>query len=203
MEGAMALRLVVAAAFLTLSGLCGGLAEAQLGPWPSIPVIAYNHASASADVFAAAKSLLERIFAAAGVDIRWVDPAAPGPNTASALRLLVRRSEEKSKTQMGKAFTDHPECGGGTAFVFYAAVLHQAHREGQDPAGLLAYAMAHELGHLLLPAPGHSATGVMRPLWDGDDLGHIRNRTLAFTAAQAAMIARRATACDAPDIGTR
>ncbi|PYQ76467.1 MAG: hypothetical protein DMG04_03735 [Acidobacteria bacterium] len=37
---------------------------------------------------------------------------------------------------------------------------------------MLALAMAHEIGHVLLPPPGHSTSGIMRPTRDGDDIRH-------------------------------
>jgi len=37
---------------------------------------------------------------------------------------------------------------------------------------ILALAMAHEIGHVLLPPPGHSTSGIMRPTRDGDDIRH-------------------------------
>jgi hypothetical protein len=60
---------------------------------------------------------------------------------------------------------------------------------------VLAYAMAHEMGHLLLPYPAHSTNGIMRAEWDGDDLRHIANGSMLFTPAQTALIRARAVGC--------
>ena len=52
---------------------------------------------------------------------------------------------------------------------------------------VLAHAMAHEIGHLLLPY-GHSATGLMRAEWDRKDLRLAVHGRLNFTAEQATLI---------------
>jgi hypothetical protein len=44
------------------------------------------------------------------------------------------------------------------------------------------------MGHLLLPVPAHSNTGIMRAEWDGDDIRHGAAGFLMFTQAQAALI---------------
>jgi hypothetical protein len=55
--------------------------------------------------------------------------------------------------------------------------------------------MAHEMGHLLLPAPAHAPSGIMRAAWDGDDLRHIANGSLQFTPAQQTAIRVKASTC--------
>jgi hypothetical protein len=54
----------------------------------------------------------------------------------------------------------------------------------------LAHAMAHEIGHLLLPY-GHSATGLMRADWEGKDLRRAVQGQLKFTPQQAELIRTR------------
>ena len=46
---------------------------------------------------------------------------------------------------------------------------------------VLATAIAHELGHMLLPDGKHARAGLMRPLWDGND----------FRLAGAGLLVRR------------
>jgi hypothetical protein len=52
---------------------------------------------------------------------------------------------------------------------------------------VLAHAMAHEIGHLLLPY-GHSATGLMRADWNAKDLNLAIDGRLNFTSEQAELI---------------
>jgi hypothetical protein len=51
--------------------------------------------------------------------------------------------------------------------IYYEKVLRRAQRD-HSPAELpilLGCVIAHELGHLLLQAPGHSTRGIMQPQW--------------------------------------
>jgi len=86
---------------------------------------------------------------------------------------------------------------GGSVFIFYRQVLKSAHERKQDVARVLAYAMAHEMGHLMLPAPAHAASGIMRADWNGDDFRHIADGSLAFTPEQARAMQARAVAAAA------
>jgi hypothetical protein len=79
--------------------------------------------------------------------------------------------------------------------LFRDRIASVARDSRQDVARLLAYAMAHEIGHLLLPDPAHANVGIMRAGWDGDDLRHIGHRTLAFSVAEVALLGAKATGC--------
>jgi hypothetical protein len=51
---------------------------------------------------------------------------------------------------------------------------------------LLTYAIAHELGHLLIPlADAHSEKGIMQPQLDGNDLAELFSGSLTFTTKEA------------------
>jgi hypothetical protein len=79
--------------------------------------------------------------------------------------------------------------------IYYDRVLATALRYKHPPHDILAYAMAHEVGHVLLSAPGHSSTGIMRPAWDGDDIRRIVGGSLSFTPAQTELIRARIGTC--------
>jgi len=55
-------------------------------------------------------------------------------------------------------------------------------------SSILALAMAHEIGHLLLPPP-------RRPVWDGDDIRHAVLGQLTFTSAQSSLIRKKVVGC--------
>jgi hypothetical protein len=95
-----------------------------------------------------------------------------------------------------------PQQRGRMAYVFYNRVERiartyltpsrgRAKRNSDiDNVIVLAHAMAHEIGHLLLPH-GHSATGLMRADWDGQDLHLAVRGQLRFTAVEAQLIRSR------------
>jgi hypothetical protein len=92
------------------------------------------------------------------------------------------------------------EYRGRTAYVFYDRVervartyLNTSRRDGIDDTDnviVLAHAMAHEIGHLLLPY-GHSTTGLMRADWDAKDMRLAVHGRLNFTSEQAELIRTR------------
>lgn len=177
--------------FTVVLGLAG---RAEAGGRPSIAVVAYNQVGVAADTLARAKTETARIYSGAGVEVIWMDPAAVEKAGTFAIRLLIRRAVRVPESVMGSVSGDTHETGG-LASVFYDRVLRSAHERRQDVAGVLAYAMAHEMGHLLLPFPAHSASGIMRSAWDGDDLRHIANGSMGFTAVQANAIRAKASDC--------
>lgn len=162
---------------------------------PSIAVVVYNQSTVPDDCVAHAKDDVVRIYGDAGVDVIWMDPAAVKPVATFAIRLrITRRPIDADRQVMGTAIVAMNDTNG-SAVVFYDQVLKSARGSKQDVARLLAYAMAHEMGHLLLPYPAHSPSGIMRPGWDGDDLRHIASGTLQFSAVQANAIRAKASGC--------
>lgn len=162
---------------------------------PSIAVIVYDQAGVAADTLARAKIGIARIVGDAGVDIVWVRPPAVDSVSTFAIRMLIRpRAVGAFSSVMGTTPGDVHEIGG-LAMVYYDRVLRSAHERQHDVAGVLAYAMVHEMGHLLLPAPAHAESGIMRPSWDGDDLRHIADGSMQFTPRQQSAIRAKAATC--------
>ena len=52
------------------------------------------------------------------------------------------------------------------AYVLYDRIAHGEVRSSRDVGAALGDVMAHEIGHLMLPAHSHSATGFMRSSLD-------------------------------------
>src|SRR5262245_66385177 len=75
---------------------------------------------------------------------------------------------------------------GGMAFVLSDRVEGSASSHHVSISRVLGEVIAHELGHLLLPANSHSERGIMHDVWN------LRSGLLEyFTTAQAEMIRRR------------
>lgn len=193
---------------LGLVGICAALVvpltetfmEASAGQTLSVAVVAYNQAGVAIDTLARAKLDVARIYGDGSIGVIWMNPAAPEPAGNFVIRLLIRpRPVNASESVMGIAIGDADEISG-SAFVFYDRVLRTALEQRQDVARVLAYAMAHEMGHILLPYPAHSPLGIMRAAWDGDDLRDIASGSLAFTAAQQAAIRVKASTCCRNDL---
>jgi hypothetical protein len=63
----------------------------------------------------------------------------------------------------------------------------------------LGYAVAHEIGHLLLNSPRHSTAGLMRELWSSSEIQAGRTADWVFLSEEAETM-RRAIAARQPAI---
>jgi hypothetical protein len=134
-----------------------------------------------------ARDIVARIFHDSGIQVTWLEPSSEQPASQFAVRVIVRRNSDGfsgGSRVMGTTLGDLHEMGRA-AYIFKDRALEIAHKRHQDVAQVLAYAIAHEMGHVLLPRPAHNADGIMRAEWNGDDLRHIASDALRFTPAQA------------------
>jgi hypothetical protein len=69
------------------------------------------------------------------------------------------------------------------AYVFAERILDQTSRGGYCFSLVLGRVIAHELGHLVLPAPAHSESGIMEPVVELRSGAHPR-----FTPAEVRQI---------------
>ena len=147
------------------------------------------------------------IYKSASVDLVWIEPLGAESSddgeaatstkifTVTVLVRPTRRDqwEPSRKSVMGMALAS--DSMGGVLFLFYDQIVRVARQYRQPLADILAVAIAHEIGHVLLPPPAHSPTGIMRAEWEGDDIRHAVPGTLEFTPAQTETIRRRVVAC--------
>jgi hypothetical protein len=192
-------RLLTLGALFTLGTASPRAASAERPPRQVITVRVYDYTGVPDAMLSHAKEDVSRVYSQAGIDVTWIDVRDTNPAAGFAIQIMIRRrpvdgSTSASGSVMGTSLGDTHDVGG-SAFVFRDRVTHVAHERQQDVARVLGYAMAHEMGHLLLPYPAHSASGIMRAEWDGDDLRHIANGSMLFTPAQAALIRARAAGC--------
>ena len=87
---------------------------------------------------------------------------------------------------------------GRIAYVIYDRVRNVAWQAAIRDDDLLGYVMAHEIGHLLLPAGSHDTQGLMRPEWAVRELTSVDVLKLEFSQFQASQI-RRAVERRHPD----
>jgi len=143
-----------------------------------------NVSSASPATIVEAQHLLDATYKSIGVPLRWSDE--PG-----SILIVVRDDEpgtlrDATKPVLGAAI--HAAQGSPTAYVFYRRATEQADRYVIPRAVVVAAAMAHEVGHLLLPTPQHADTGLMRGCWDYEEFVNAARGTLRFSAEEAASI---------------
>jgi hypothetical protein len=150
----------------------------------------HNLAGAPPAVVDDARAELTRMYRQLGVAAEW-DRADAGATSSEIVRVVVLPNETgrlraSGETVMGAAV----RTPGGTRviYVFYQRVRVEAERYDVSTALVLACAMAHELGHLLLPGDGHSSSGLMRPCWSRDDFQRADQGRLRFSRGQAALV---------------
>ena len=102
-------------------------------------------------------------------------PACPQKGGLSTidLNLLPHRMAQLAKqpsTTLG--FTPMSKDGERVTLtvVFVDLVKEQAKFACSSVSQLLAYVIAHEIGHILLRTSGHSSIGIMRSDWNAKDL---------------------------------
>jgi hypothetical protein len=151
-----------------------------------------------------------RIFKNAGVRIQWLTASAvdggakpvedgrSGPGTFQ-VRLHIQPKFQGAASlaprfMMGAAPATQLECGGAV-YVFYDQVEGFSRVQRIHPARVLGIVTAHEVGHLLLKRPGHSAEGLMRAPWGLADLKLAALGLLLFSGQDAAAIRASISSC--------
>lgn len=143
-----------------------------------------NVSSASPATIVDAQHQLDATYESIGVPLRWSDE--PG-----SLLIIVRDDEPgmlraAANPVLGVAI--HAAQGSPAAYVFYRRAAEQADRYGVPRAVVVAAAMAHEIGHLLLPTSRHADTGLMRACWAYEEFVSAARGQLHFSAGEAASI---------------
>jgi hypothetical protein len=136
-------------------------------------VLLVNRAGARPEVVQAAERDTAAIYAAAGIQTTWVEPAPAGtPNDVDLTVVLrpesaVDASMKLTDATLGYAVTElgAPGQRGRLVWVFFGRVEKHAERNHIQISRLCGLVMAHEIGHLVLPA-GHTKSGLMRGTWD-------------------------------------
>jgi len=176
---------------------------------PHVVIRVYDMATGDAAARTAALRAAAQAIASAGVTVEWRDcsrggAAHPCRTVRGARDLVVRilpASVPGADTAAELGFAPIDPSGRATviATVYYDAVRRVASRTGLDPQALLGRAIAHEAGHLLLRAPGHGRSGLMRPLWTDAELAQNRPWDWAFSEEESRQLRAATREPDAAD----
>ena len=157
-------------------------ADAETSHSLTIDLQMRNDARVPAHVLEQSQDKVTRIFADAGLAVRWTETA---PRFTVHLVSQVLGYARALSPVMGVALR---RANGSEAQVFFRQVQDFARTCHIDVSTMLAYVIAHEIGHLLLPGNAHSPTGVMQAGWDKALVHNAARGSLTFTEAQAARI---------------
>jgi hypothetical protein len=120
-----------------------------------------------------------------GVVIDWREDECGDNEGGLEVDLISRNDIEGPVADVTVGFA---EPGSSVAMVLYDRVAKFSKRFGLKREVLLGYAIAHEVGHLLLPPHSHSIAGVMRATIDIDQAAQ---KKLRFTKEQGELILDR------------
>jgi hypothetical protein len=182
------------------------LAVSHITTATTLDVYVYHSTGVPDSVLAEAHSVLARILRVSGIELRW----RPGPAASpEALRVVIpepaRPGRERelvcaarrdvavlivgdvgaapTPTAFGYANPLAPE--GVNATILYRRVTKVAAEHGVPIGTLLAHAIAHEIGHVLLRSSSHTKNGLMAGGWDNAQFQRVRHGELFFKRDEA------------------
>lgn len=165
-----------------------------------VTVRLYDTTSLNPELQAAALAVAGKALASAAADVTWkpCDARTPGqdcdepPGNELVVR-IVRSTAERHEKQLplGDAFVDTVSGAAVLATIYVDRVARVADAARMHTATLLGYAVAHELGHLLLVSSAHNTEGLMRAMWREDELRSPRAADWRFTDQESAAILDR------------
>ena len=177
-------KLILAAIVLATPGALAAQTPAD-SPLPTVVVRSYKH-GLTAGQFATVRDLVGGILGQAGIGTSWREcwPDSPAPARVPPdcdrplqhgeviLRLVVagRSHSIDDQSALGFALVDSQQGSGSVATVYMDRVVALARDGRSDTTDVLARAIAHEIGHLLIGTNRHSSRGLMRAVWSPAEL---------------------------------
>ncbi len=138
----------------------------------AIRVVLQNDGVVPTDLAERARLEVVRLYQLIHVDIEWVaDPVT----FDDGLRFVKVTTWEPRDDEFPMALgmtPAKPGARGTQSYVFWQRVQRYGQKYAAGFDMLLAVAIAHELGHMLLPEGSHSRHGLMHASWD---IGHFRS----------------------------
>jgi len=183
--------------FTALASFVPGHAWAGQGA-PTFRLVVHDSVGIAAATLSEAREFSAQVFRSAGIEVVNEDAmACPASGEARGFCVQVLMRPRDAQFQPGKVRTMGVALAAdqnrAVVSVYLDAVTDVARRYGQPLGKVLGFALAHEIGHVLLPPPSHSATGIMQPSWEGDALRHAIAGEIAFTPQQSAQMRERLT----------
>jgi hypothetical protein len=130
-----------------------------------------NSAHVSAGDLAEAEQVATRVYADAGVRAVWTDGTAwdAQPDHAFHADVLLLSKEMVTRKSQLDGFDEHVFGSAmppiRRAYIFDNRIADHARLTDSNFTLLLGMVIAHEVGHLLLPASSHSVAGIMCATW--------------------------------------
>jgi hypothetical protein len=153
--------------FLVAAGI-GERCEAEAAePIPIIAISVEDPNDLAGPGIVRAQELATQIYEEAGVTLRWTVGETTKADRTLTMVLTMSASAPAGLVSEAMGVAPSPGDGGRgtTAFVFVDRVTAFAASYHLTERYVLACALAHEIGHLLLPVNAHTSGGIMRGSW--------------------------------------
>lgn len=136
-------------------------------PNPTIGIRVDDRNGQCAASLARAQSIAGDIYMQAGVTLQWIIDDTTTVNRTLTVIITTSAMAPAGLTRDATGVAPTPGDGsrGTTAFIFSDRVAEFAKAHRLAESDVLASALAHEIGHLLLPPNAHTANGIMRASW--------------------------------------
>jgi hypothetical protein len=170
---------------------------------PKLTLRVYDLAGIRESDLAEALIQTTRVFRAAAIELSWTagDPVAPEAHLldfsmptaklAAPPQVIVARIINKWNPALppGTMGWSLPAAQAGAHItIFWDEIRRRQAEVGSSVPCLLGYALAHELGHVLLGSSAHAPRGLMRAEWGRAELDRIQHGALKFSESEAAML---------------
>ena len=171
-----------------------------------MPIMVYDRAGLSPRTWSQAEGLTDNILLTVGVGTNWIagstsDPeglkmdfsARTSDNCANASGIdfvrVVVLAHAPAGVPIATLGFSLPCARTGIQVVIYADRIAKVSETNAPTFNrVLGYALAHELGHVLLRSAAHANTGLMRSIWSKSDWQRAAVSIIGFTPAQANQI---------------
>jgi hypothetical protein len=165
----------------------------------ALQVQVYDYTGLSAAALHEFVARTQGIVASSGISLE-VDACGRGgtpceSHTGRSRQVVIRVVEDTGKSmknvrleKLGMSVADHD--GGTYATVFLEPAEEKASDANLPRIVVLAYAAAHEIGHLLL-GDAHCPQGLMKAIWNINDLQAMAQNNLHFSPQQARELTSR------------
>jgi hypothetical protein len=170
-----------------------GASDAQ-GSEPRTPILIKLEGGGSHAAGPQTLSIVSGIYRQSGIELQWDETAV---DVARVLTIVITTRDRAPAgvriDAMGVAPTPGDGSRGTVAYIFLDAVQDFSGTYRVSLPYVLACAIAHEIGHLLLPPNAHRPDGIMRGTWYAADFPPKSPGMLGFPKDQARLLRLRAS----------